>query len=608
MTTYEEKIMKRMTLFAVILTIVISGDMLFSDPVPVNSTITSVKLFTNRAEITRTARLNLKKGLNTVLIEGLPDNLYDWSVKGTLPEKFTGRIMSIEISKTALIEKKRKNIQAIEKKLEELREGDSVFTDDLSNLRQQENFLDSVTKFTEQEASKELTTRLPQTAVWSSTMEYISQKRKAILSSRRDIHKKRRDLAKEIQKLEFDLSRIAGRTYYSSYMKLDQAIQQNAASMEIQQYGNLTDQYEVRERSLTESQTGIDTEKRLMLTIFSSAESEADFSLSYLIPDTFWKMKYDFRASRNKNEVEVIVYSDIYQKTGEDWNNVNLSLSTWAPLSNINLPNIPPWYLDIRTEYKRSRMEGAPIADKAYSSKKLDEESFTGDEAPIPETAVTSKGVGMEISFPLKQTIESSQAYQKKYLKSYTVKTGKDLSFFYQMAPEMSAQAYLMALVKNNTELPWLAGEAQVFLENEYAGKINIPDTPINAERELVLGIDPSVKSGKELVRKYEDKAGLFGGNRKIIYSYKITIENSTRESKNVTILDNIPVSRNSEIKVDIEKLSLEPLSDDETKKSSDYARGIRKFVLDLTPGSKREITYDVVVIFNKDLNISGLK
>jgi len=600
--------MKRMTLFAVILTIIISGDMLFSDPVPANSTITSVKLFTNRAEITRNARLNLKKGLNTVVIEGLPDNLYDWSVKGTLPEKFAGRLMSLEISKTALIEKKRKKIREIEKKLEQLRERDSEFTDDLANLKQQESFLDSVTRFTEKEASKELTTRLPQTAVWNSTMEYISQKRKGILSSRRDIHKKRRDLAKEIQKLEFDLSQIAGRTYYSSYMKLDQAIQQNAASMEIQQYGNLTDQYAARERSLTESQSGIDTEKRLMLTIFSSTDSAADFSLSYLIPDTFWKMKYDFRASRNKNEVEVIVYSDIYQKTGEDWNNVNLSLSTWSPLSNINLPDIPPWYLDIRTQYKRSKMEGAVIADKAYSAKKLDEESFTVDEAPIPETAVTSKGVSMEIAFPIKQTIESSLAYQKKYLKSYTVKSGNDLNFFYQMVPEMSSQAYLMALVKNNTELPWLAGEAQVFLENEYTGKVNIPDTPINAERELVLGIDPSVKSEKELVRKYEDKAGLFGGNRKIIYSYKITVENSTGESKSVTVMDNIPVSRNSEIKVDIEKLSLEPLSDDETKKSSDYARGIRKYVLNMAPGSKREITYDVIIVFNKDLNISGLK
>jgi uncharacterized protein (TIGR02231 family) len=165
-----------------------------------------------------------------------------------------------------------------------------------------------------------------------------------------------------------------------------------------------------------------------------------------------------------------------------------------------------------------------------------------------------------------------------------------------------------MAGISNTTELPWLEGEAQIFLENEFTGKLDLPDTPVNVERELVLGIDPTVKSEKELVKKYEDKAGLFGGNRKIIYSYKITVENSSKEKRKVTVIDTIPVSRNSEIKVETEKSSMEPLSDEETKKSSDYARGIRKYVLNIEPGSKKEITYNTAVIFNKDLDISGLK
>lgn len=601
--------MKKLIPALILFTVIISGKFIYPEPIPESSVITSVKLFTSRAEITRISNLNLKKGINTVVIEGLPDNLYDWSVKGTLPEKFNGRIMSIEVSKTALIEKKRKNILAIEKKLEELKELDSELTDDLANIKQQENFLDSVTKFTEQEASKELSTRLPQTSVWNNTMDYISSKKKNILTSRRSIHKKRKDLAKEIQRMEFELSRIAGKTYYSSYMKLNNAIEQNITSMAIQQYGNLADQYEIQQKSLMESRPGVDTEKRLMLTIFASEESRSDFSLTYIIPDTFWKMRYDFRASKNKNEIEVIVYSEIYQKTGEDWKNINLSLSTWAPVSSINLPLVPSWYIDIQKDYSTSRLQANKIAEESYGSGDMESESvFSKKAAPIPETEVTSKGLSMEIAFPVKQTIDSSESYQKKYLKSYTLKKGKSLDFIYQTVPQMSSNSYLMAKVSNSTELPWLAGEAQVFLENEFTGKLNLPDTPVNMERELVLGIDPSVKSQKELVNKYEDKAGLFGGNRKIIYTYKITVENSTKESKKITVIDNIPVSKNSEIKVEIEKASIAPISDEETKKSSDYARGVRKYVLNIEPESKKEITYNAVIVFNKDLNITGLK
>ncbi len=603
--------MKKLIPVLILSVVIISGKFIYPEPLPVNSVISSVKLFTSRAEITRTSKLNLKKGINTVVIEGLPDNLFDWSVKGTLPEKFSGRIMSIEVSKTALIEKRRKNIQLIEKKLEELKEQDSELTDDLANIKQQENFLDSVTKFTEQEASKELSTRLPQTSVWNNTMDYISSKKKSILTSRRNIHKKRRELAKEIQKLEFELSQLAGKTYYSSYMRLNKAIEQNTASMEIQQYGNLTDQYEVQQRSLMESRPGVDTEKRLLLTIFSSTDSEADFSLTYMIPDTYWRMRYDFRASRNKNEIEVIVYSEIFQKTGEDWKGINLSLSTWAPVSSINIPHIPSWYLDVRRDYSGSGSgyQRAKMAEESFAADIMDSEAGRSKKgAPIPETEVSSKGLSMEIAFPVKQTIESSESYQKKYLKSYTVKKGGSLDFFYQTVPQMSSNSYLMADISNTTELPWLAGEAQIFLENEFTGKLDLPDTPVNVERELVLGIDPSVKSEKELVKKYEDKAGLFGGNRKIVYSYKITVENSSRETRKVTVIDSIPVSRNSDIKVETEKSSMEPLSDEETKKSSDYARGVRKYVLNMTPGSKQEITYNTVIIFNKDLEISGLK
>ncbi|MFA5517938.1 MAG: DUF4139 domain-containing protein [Spirochaetota bacterium] len=606
-----KKLIPALILFAVIISVefIYSEPLTVSSAIAVGSAISSVKLFTNRAEIARTSNLNLKKGMNTIIIDGLPDNLYDWSVKGTLPEKFDGKIMSIEISKTALIEKKQKNILVIEKKLEELKELDSELIDELANIKQQENFLDSVTKFTEQEASKELSTRLPQTTVWNNTMDYISAKKKNIMTSKRSVHKKRKELAKKIQSLEFDLYQIAGKNYYNSYMKLNKAIEQNTALIETQQYGELSEQYEIQQKSLMESQSGIDTEKRLMLTIFSSEDSTTDFSLTYIIPDTFWNMKYDFRANRNKNEIEVIVYSEIYQKTGEDWENVNLSLSTLTPVSNINIPQAPSWYIDVREEFPKVRSSASIKGLGAPASAKMDSAPVPARKpAPIPEAEITSKGLSMEIAFPVKQTIESSKSYQKKYLKSYTVKTGKSLDFFLQTVPQMSSNSYLIANIINSTELPWLAGEAQIFLENEFVGKLNLPDTPINMNNELVLGIDPSVKSKKELVNKYEDKTGIFGGNRKIIYTYKITVENSTKDNKKITVIDNIPVSRNSEIKVEIEQSSLKPLDDAETKKSTDYARGVRKYILNMEPESKKEITYNAVIIFDKDLNITGLK
>jgi len=604
--------MKRISgiIMLLVLFTVLNDSMLTSAPSTVNSKITAVKLYTNRAEITRVCRIKLVKGSNTILIEGLPDNMIDWSARGMLPEKYNGRIVSLEIMRQALIEKKKKRIHDIEKKLEELRDRDAELADDMTNIRQQEIFLDSIVEFTKNTASKELETRIPQTGLWSGTMDYVSSKRKQLLTASRSIQKKRRALAEDIQKLEFELSQLAGTSYYSSYKKLNMAVDKNTRSSMIQQYGDFTDSYAEMERTIKDESSGVATEKRIMLNIYSAVEGETDFTFSYLIPDTYWQMTYDFRASRNDNSIEVILYADVYQKTGEDWENIDLSLSTGAPQNSIAIPAIPPWYLKKRESY-RADYEGASGMSN-YKAKKAeaatDRNSDQEQDDFIPQATIQTSGLFLEVKIPVKQTIESANRYQKKLIKSYSFRSGKGLKYYYKTVPDSSGRVYLMAKTSNQTELPWLGGEAQVFLENEFIGRVQIPDTSVGKEEELVLGVSQEITAKKELVKKYEDKSGVFGGKRRMVYSYTITVENNSRETAEILILDNFPVSQNDDIKVEIEKLSAQYQQDEATKKTTEYRQGIRRFSVSVTPGAKREITYDTVITFDKEINVDGLR
>ncbi|HPS57350.1 MAG TPA: mucoidy inhibitor MuiA family protein [Spirochaetota bacterium] len=587
----------------------VNDAMLTSAPATVTSKITAVKLYTNRAEITRISKIRLVKGSNTIIIEGLPDNMIDWSARGMLPEKYNGRIISLEIMRQALIEKKKNRIHEIEKKLEDLRDRDAELADDMTNIRQQEIFLDSIVEFTKNTASKELETRIPQTGLWSGTMDYVSSKRKELLAASRALQKKRRGLAEEIQKLEFELSQLAGTSYYSSYKKLNKAVEQNTKSNTVQQYGDFTDSYEEMDRTMKDESSGVDTEKRIMLNIYSAVEGETEFTFSYLIPDTYWQMTYDFRASRTDNSIEVILYADVFQKTGEDWENIDLSLSTGAPQNNIAIPDLAPWYLNKREEYKSKR--DYESASGMYDKKAMKEEAYAADEdnqAVIPEATVQTKGLFLEVKIPVRQTIESANRYQKKLIKSYSFKSGKGLKYYFKTVPDSSGKVYLMAKTANQTELPWLGGEAQVFLENEFIGRVQIPDTSVGKEEDLVLGISQEITAKKELVKKYEDKSGVFGGKKRMVYSYKITLENNSKETAEVLILDNFPVSQNDDIKVEIEKLSAQYQEDEIIKKTTEYQQGIRKFTVTLSPGSKREITYDAVITFDKELEVDGLR
>ncbi len=572
------------------------------------SKIVSVKLYQNQATIVRQARLKLVKGLNTVVIGNLSPLLYDWSVRGRLPAGFGGKINSIEVEKKALVKKRQQNIVTIEEKLDVLREKDQVCIDELKNINSQEKFLNSILEFTNATVSKELATRIPQISLWDNTLDYVSSKMNSLLREKRKIEKEREIIGKEIQKWEFELSQIAGSTYFRNYQTLNKAILDNRSAMNIQQYAGNTGEYAEKKRLFKNPTEKVDIEKRLNVSIYSPENTEIDLNVSYVIPETRWQMKYDIRASGKKKNVIMVIYGDIYQKTGENWDGISLALSTGAPINTISPPELHPWYLDLEPTY---REESTGRKGKKYASEMtkkvmpLEDEKQKEEEYQI---TVREEGSYFEIAIPSKQNIVSSTKYQKKYVKEYDLEGESKVTFYYELTPEKANNAFLKAKLKNTTELPWLDGEAQMFLENEFMGKATIPFTPPGKNRELVLGTESRIIALKELVRKYEETAGVLGGKRRIKYSYKITIENQLPRSEDIIIIDAFPVSRNDKIKMEIENISAPFMADDEFEKSTAYSQGIRKWKLAMEPHVNKTITYDIIITFDKENRVSGLR
>jgi ribosomal protein L17 len=81
-------------------------------------------------------------------------------------------------------------------------------------------------------------------------------------------------------------------------------------------------------------------------------------------------------------------------------------------------------------------------------------------------------------------------------------------------------------------------------------------------------------------------------------------VENNSKEQREVIIRDNFPVSNSKEIEVAIKNLSTQFVSDEDIKKTTEYQQGIRKFIINLSPGAKKEITYDAVITYDKQLII----
>ncbi|WP_224369020.1 DUF4139 domain-containing protein [Hyalangium versicolor] len=69
--------------------------------------------------------------------------------------------------------------------------------------------------------------------------------------------------------------------------------------------------------------------------------ARAELSVEYFIPGARWAPSYQCRLSRDCREVELVMRALICQASGEDWQGVRLVLSTAAPLTWTELPELP---------------------------------------------------------------------------------------------------------------------------------------------------------------------------------------------------------------------------------------------------------------------------
>lgn len=90
-----------------------------------------------------------------------------------------------------------------------------------------------------------------------------------------------------------------------------------------------------------ESQKGVIT-----LKLNSERDSDLNLNMTYIVSEAGWFPTYDIRANRINSPVELLYKSHIFQKTGVDWDDVNLVLSTGDPNTDNNKPVLDTKFLN----------------------------------------------------------------------------------------------------------------------------------------------------------------------------------------------------------------------------------------------------------------------
>lgn len=109
----------------------------------------------------------------------------------------------------------------------------------------------------------------------------------------------------------------------------------------------------------------------------------AEFELQYLVNNAGWTPEYDIRIQNVSQPIALVYKADVHQNTGEDWDNVNLVLSTGNPAETAQKPELDTYRLTFNNYY-RSETQSQQTANSVMSG--------TGSATIVAGVVVDSEG------------------------------------------------------------------------------------------------------------------------------------------------------------------------------------------------------------------------
>jgi len=156
--------------------------------------------------------------------------------------------------------------------------------------------------------------------------------------------------------------------------------------------------YQLKERlvdvskQLLELNTQVDLPTSQVKLVLSSEKAlETSIDLDYLIGEASWTPNYDVRIKDVDNPLVLIYKAKVNQNTGEDWKDVNLTLSTGNPSISNTKPILDAYYLTTNNYYS-SYKPVYSVSNKQFTGKieGVVTEASTGE--PLIGSTVSVKG------------------------------------------------------------------------------------------------------------------------------------------------------------------------------------------------------------------------
>jgi uncharacterized protein (TIGR02231 family) len=527
--------MKRLALFVILNAIVLFPVLKSEGAEPKNleSRITAVAVYLDHALITRQGEAVANVGKQEFVLPLLPSEIKDSSIR----IKVSGAsLIGSHVQSVFLERESNSDVRKLQDELQKLKDQQQVVNADLAILSSELTFLRSLQTSTPKRINGQLAAaevKLPDAGAYRQILDFIVQ----------GLKKNSRERIEATKKLRQFSPRIAA-----------------------------------KEQELRDKRSGgALARKNIVVNIESAGGGKVLVSVSYLLPGAMWYPSYDVRADRKKGLVDLVYYGVIQQATGEDWNNVVLTLSATSPLRPSTRPRAVPWVLGgtpeiiKQTEFwaannSSQMIANLPINNDVQISRQFGHrgkgmrkfhQRLMANEFQVRRVLKTITARGTSVAIPVKkrETVLTDGKQHRVLLSRDSFK----LNCSYSVVPELSLATYVTGKARNTSVLPLLPGQASVYLGGDLIGSSNVRFIAKGETAEFHLGVEDSIKVTRKLDSRLSS-VRRSGKRRRVNMSYSIKVENFGKKEAVVTVEEALPVTQESSVKIRIARFETKPV------------------------------------------------
>jgi uncharacterized protein (TIGR02231 family) len=341
------------------------------------------------------------------------------------------------------------------------------------------------------------------------------------------------------------------------------------------------------------------TKLEVRIDLAATAATKATLRVTYAVRQARWVPLYDARldtsAKDHKPVLELVRRAEIVQSTGEDWSNVALSVSTTRTSRGGSAPELktliaqypqPPAPMPAAGEFS-SRPRASRLADAVEPRMKQAEEQQATAEVGAFQTA-----------FKIPGRVSLNAGDGAKSLRISTATITPELVI--RSAPVIDATAYLEASFAQSEDAPLLPGKVSIYHDGSFVGISRMPSAAKDETVRLGFGADDKVKVERVVLKRNEGSAGLIVTTAKTDErAFKTTIRNGHDFPVRVAVQDQLPVSENEDIQVEMLPASTPP-----TLTNVHDRRGVMEWAFEAKPGEARDIAFAFRLRWPKDKTI----